>query len=463
MTVLEQFYNNFHEELVSFEHNHSKLSKYITNIPKGSSAEKIFIRKRSLGITELLSFLIMPRAESLEVELQDFAAMARVSAVTKSALSQRRRNISEMLLQDLNVSLTDLYYDSPLPKKWKGRYIIAVDGSTLSMPAGKDFKEMFGVARHAQSGQERPTARAIFIVDVLNHNILRAELDDFTADESAMAWKAIDSLPNYIKAQSVFLFDRLYPSSWLLTMLFNNNIQFVMRFRQNFSPAVDRFFKSKQTYEDVKVEISRAAWSVKTARRYKAMNITQSETRPLYLHLTKSKLPSGEIEVIATHINHMRISAAQAYRLYGRRWGVETVIGQEKNEEQIEIFSGRTKQCVLQDFYSKVISHNLCQIGANEANKKLKRRPRATSEKSKVQPIKEHTQLGVNMNIAIYDFRNCCIGLLCFPTHRIVKKFLDAIIVNVTRIIPGRHFPRMFIHYKVSGKYVTFTNYGRAI
>lgn len=463
MTKLEQLYNKFNAELVSFENDRPKLEKYIINVSDKSSKERLFIRKRSLGIKELLTFMIMPRAESLTVELQNFAHMTKTTTVSKSAFSQRRRNISSDIFVYLNSSLMDMYYHSSLPEKWKGRYVIAIDGTTVSMPRGKNFADMFGVAKNSLSEEGWPTARCVCVVDALNHVILAATLAEYDTDEAVLAWELIKSLPQEILDKSIFLFDRLYPSSWFITSLYNNNIQFVMRCRKNFSPAIDRFFDSPNNYEDVIVEVSTSAWNAKTKKRFENMGIHEKDQRPLYVKLSKSKMSTGENEVIISRVFNIRLSAAQAYRIYGLRWGVETVIGEEKNEEQIEIFSGRKKEYVLQDFFAKVISHNLIQISANVAQSRIKLRQSNRRRPEKADSKQRPTEFRINLNMALYYFRVNCVKLLESPTSGILSKFLNEIALNVVPVIPGRHLPRLSLVYKLRGKYVTFHNYARAI
>lgn len=463
MTKLEYIYNDFHDELVSYEHDHDKLTKYIVNVPENSSPERIFVRNRILSITNLLTFMIMPRCESLAAELSDFCWMRGCREVSKSAFSQRRRNLSEKVLPDLNTFLTSRYYDTDLPRKWKGRYLVAIDGTCVSMPRGKRFEKLFGCVKNSRYDIPRPTARAVFIVDALNHIVLSSALVDYAADEATVAWSLISKLPRDFLDQCVFLFDRLYPSSWFFTLLQNNSIQFVMRCMTYFNPEIDTFFRSAETSRDIKLDISAVAWRNKTEKRYEKMNIKQSDQRPLYLHLTKSRLSSGETEGIASNVFGIEISASQAYLLYGQRWGAETVIDEEKNQEQIEMFSGNSKQCILQDFYAKVLSHNLCQMAANVADKKANSKYRRHRNGIMNASHRAVHRVHVNMNMALYAFRHHCIKLLCEISVGEIQKFINLISENFSVVIPGRHLPRFHIAYKLLGKYVTYTNYGRVI
>lgn len=201
-----------------------------------------------------------------------------------------------------------------------------------------------------------------------------------------------------------------------------------MRCRTHFNSEIDAFFKSALKEKDVKFDVSSAAWRNKTERRYERMNIKEGDRRPLYLHLTKSRLGTGETEVIASSVFGIRLSARQAYVVYGHRWGVETVIGQEKNQEQIEIFSGISMQCILQDFYAKILSHNLCQLAAGAADKKVNARCRKQCKDKGVTPDGTAHRVHVNMNLALYEFRYYCIKLLCETSVREIRRFIDSII-----------------------------------
>lgn len=139
--------------------------------------------------------MIMSRCESLAAELADFCWMRGCLEVSKSAFSQRRRNLSEKVLSDLNSFLTSRYYDTDLPGKWKGRYLVAIDGTSVTMPRGRRFEKLFGCAKNSRYDILRPTARAVFIVDALNHIVLSGALVDYATDEATVAWSLISTLP----------------------------------------------------------------------------------------------------------------------------------------------------------------------------------------------------------------------------------------------------------------------------
>lgn len=274
-------------------------------------------------------------------------------------------------------------------------------------------------------------------------------------------------LPDNILQNSIFIFDRLYLSSWLLTILQNNGIQYVIRCRRNFSPKIDKFFDNNKKHGDVLLRQSRVAWHNKTYDRFNKMGITPDQHRPLFLHLTKSQLPDGSMEVICSWTKNVKISSAQAYTLYGRRWDIEIAIGFEKNEWQIEIFSGYSKNAILQDIYCKIISFNLCSMAASVANKKLHRRLSQDTHKNRATKSSAHTvhQYRVDVNMALFNFKRLLVQIIRHKKslHTLLLKYIEEVCLYYEPYRPKSSNPRVFVIHKARGKYATFTNYARGI
>lgn len=468
MTNLEYIYNASILKIVGLTEDRSELEKYLICSDKRPDRSKLFVRDTPLSLARLLSFMIMPRAGSCQSELEFFYSGIGYQVPSKSAFSMKRKYISPDIFLSLNTEILDDFYRQPNIKKWKGRYIIAIDGTTLTMPVGSRFESLYGSAKLPQNESIRlPTARIVIIMDVLNNQILKIQLGQYGSHEPELALEAIKALPEYILQNAIFIFDRLYLSSWLLTILQNNGIQYVMRCRRNFSPAIDEFFESKRKSCDAQLKPSSIVWKQKTSDRFDKMGITPSQHRPLFIHLTKSELPDGNMEVICSWTKDIKISAAQSYALYGRRWNVETAIGFEKNEWQIEIFSGYSKIAILQDIYCKIVSYNLCSIATSEADKKLQKHFSKSfylknSNKLPVHRILHHR---VNVNMALFLFKRLLVQIVCHKKtlHSLILKYIDEIGSFYHTYSPRDSLPRHFAIYKAHGKYATFTNYARVL
>lgn len=492
MTTLGTIINKFDNEIVRLGQDRELLEPFLIEGKTGASKKTLFTRNRVFDLSTLIYFLITPRAASMPVELEEFFKNHCLLAPTKSAISQRRRNISHDVLIYLNNNLLSDYYSHQARiGRWKGLLILAVDGTTITMPRGARFESLFGYASTSRTDRKVPTARVVYIVDAISHIIVAAVIGRYDDDETSLAMEAIKTLPDYLANNSIMLMDRLYLSYVFCSALNDMGIQYVMRARRNFNPDIDKFFGSKNTEEDMLIRPTLTSINTKISKRLKTWNLDASVLRPLTLHLTKSKLPGGDTEVIISNVWSVHISAAQAYRLYGQRWGVEVVIGQEKNEEQVEIFSGYSKECILQDFFAKIITHNITQIATNEAvrwNKtrrgskstetgktkgKGRAKPDAAKDNNAHPHAKSHTTASVivkeqaNMNIGLYLVKKFISAFHMSRSKRGRFKAIRDLVLEMSRfrfrVIPGRHFARIPISYKSSGKYYTATNYRRVV
>lgn len=468
MTSLEYIYNAFNSKIVELTDDREQLEKFLIPSLKTPSVSKLFVRDSRLSLCRLLAFMIMPRAESSQAELDDFFSRFGGPVPTKSAFSMKRKTLSPDLFIYLNNEFINDFYSREGVRKWKGRYVIAVDGTTLTMPFGPRFEPLYGSAALPQDPSKRlPTARAVFLMDVLNNQILSIRLGKYGSYEPEIAYAAIMSLPQHIRENAIFIFDRLYLSSWLLTALQNNDIQYVMRCRKGFAPVIDDFYQSGKRSIDILYRPSKAAWIQKTSARFEKMGINPKDCRPLFLHLSQSKLPSGEPEVICSQIKGMAMSASQAYTFYGWRWPIETAIGLEKNEWQIEMFSGYTRQAILQDIYCKILSYNLCAMAITVADKRLQRRiSRSRTEKAKKPPAnKTKHRYKVNVNMALFNFKSlvAMVAADLRKLHTLLERYIQEICRYYEPYRPGDSYIRKFEKHKTNGKYVTFTNYARVI
>lgn len=179
-------------------------------------------------------------------------------------------------------------------------------------------------------------------------------------------------------------------------------------------------------------------------------------------------MPNEEYEVICSSVFGINLSAAQAYRMYGRRWEAETAIGIKKNQWQIEIFSGYSRNAILQDIYCKVVSYNMCSMATMVANKRLKvqrRRQTAIGKKSVKLHGRKSCRYKVNQNMDLYNFMQLVIKIETdkIKLHTLIVHYIRDICRYYEPTEKNRHNERILRSYKTHGKYATYTNYPRVI
>jgi len=88
------------------------------------------------------------------------------------------------------------------------------------------------------------------------------------------------------------------------------------------------------------------------------------------VRVVKFPLPSGDQETLITNLFDL---PSEVYpTLYFYRWPVETKFDVVKNKLELENFSGRTENAVLQDFWACMHLANIAAIAKDEANELVK-------------------------------------------------------------------------------------------
>ena len=135
------------------------------------------------------------------------------------------------------------------------------------------------------------------------------------------------------------------------------------------------------------------------------------------------------------------------------RWGIETVYGKQKNQLQLEQFSGHRVICIQQDYAASLFVANLqsliekqCENNLHRINQKRKHRYR------------------INRNVSWASLKNNIIQLfLAEEPEKILIQLQKAFERNIEPVRPGRQYRRSTKAKRLTGKYQTFTNYKRAI
>ena len=131
------------------------------------------------------------------LEIQNFVAhiqgecgVNNFKSFTKSAFVQSRKKIQPDVFKKLSALLVDEFYtDNELGiKLWNGFRVLAVDGSTLTLPFTKELKTIYGLTKN-QTKTGVVQARVSVLYDVLNNYVLEGLLSAKQTGERALALK----------------------------------------------------------------------------------------------------------------------------------------------------------------------------------------------------------------------------------------------------------------------------------
>lgn len=253
--------------------------------------------------------------------------------VTPAAFCKQRDKLNPEALLELNHALVR---QVPV-QRWKNLRLLAIDGTTLSLPKHDSIVQHFGEPRP----NHQPTARVSQLYDVANQLTLDVQVTPMSTGERSLAVCHLE----HCQSGDLVLADRGYTGQAFYQECLNRKIEFCIRVPISHSKAVFHFYKSGAAQQIIQL----------------------SNVKPS-LRLIRVPLDGAEDEVLITSLTDTQAYPLDDFKaLYFRRWGVEEDYKKMKSRLHIEQFSGKKYHCVMQDIYATVFHKNwlaLCVLSA---------------------------------------------------------------------------------------------------
>lgn len=274
-------------------------------------------------------------------------------AIHRSSLTKARKKVSWEIFRELLQKAVNLAYEL-WPKKseflWHGMSVFATDGSKFNLPATEEIREKFD----PESGLEYigkghfPQCLVSTLYDVFRRiPIARTVVGIKEASEREEAKKLLPFVP----PNSVWLFDRGYPSYDLILYLLNNSPGYFL-FRcpaHSTFPAVEAFIKSKKQEDIIWITPSNNFLKRIPAKKRK-------NCKAIKLRVVKLISPDGTISVLLTNLyDRKEFPESDIIELYFRRWEIEGYYRDEKVVMEIEKFHSKTVNGILQELFAVMI------------------------------------------------------------------------------------------------------------
>ncbi len=408
-----------------------------------------FSRTRKLPLNKIVGMLINLPKRSLAIELDSLFESLDESdfGCTKGAFSLQRTKLKPLFFKVWNDCLVESFYFfyGKAVKRWEGFRLLAVDGSNINVMNVPEVIAHFGSADN-QFGSA-PMARVMQIHDVLNDLTIWGDVLPVKYSENEIIAQQVSYLP----IDSLTLFDRGYPSYSLIYLLENQESprHFVMRCKSNFNNEVKKFAAGKKN--NLVTTIYPSLESIDALRRHGY--IVKKDTA-ITIRMVKVVLPDGQIEILLTNLYNNKIFTIKKMRkLYFMRWKIEIAYNKQKNQMQMEIFSGHRVVCVEQDYAAGLFVANLQSVIEKQCEKQVKKIGASRCYKCKI-----------NRNISWASLKNRILKLLIqkHDSFKILMELQHLFTKYLEPVRPDRQVARPRPKRR-PGKYRTFTNYRRAI
>lgn len=410
-----------------------------------------FSRDRKLPMPKVVALIINFLKRSLSIELREFFDIIGESEndCTKGAFCLQRVKLKPLFFQLWNHFLVTGFYNhyGKATKNWKGFRILGVDGSTNYLFGKPEVIKHFGTQKNQHAQVQVPMARIVQIQDVLNEIIVWGDICPIAKSERQIMNENVGRLsPN-----SLTLFDRGFPSYALMYLMINQeqSRHFVMRCRTDFSKEVKAFVRSSKSSKIAELKPCYKAIEQLRMNGYKVTSHTAIKIR-----MVKVILSTGEIEVLLTNLYDRELYTQEDLKqLYFMRWKLETSYGKQKNQLQMEIFSGHKVISIKQDHYACIFISNLQSLIEKQSEDFI----------NEISINRKYT-CKINKNVSWAAMKNNIVKLFLFENTENILLYLQNIFEkNVEPVRPNRNFERVRKSKKMMGKYQTFTNYKRAV
>ena len=434
----------------------SDLSEFLKSAKsnvKYRSRPEDFTRDRKLTFEYIVGFLSNLPRKSLSIELNEF--FSRLGLATdycgKSAFSQARYKLKHVFFKDWNKQLRDSYYtdNENNIKRWKDFILMGVDGSTLHL-----FEDAEGkMAEHFGTHCGAVLARVMCAYDVLNNINYLSKISPFKVSENEIAKGFLGDIEQDIPMLGkvlciydmkfigfAFAYEHLYKKS-----------EFVMRAEPGFNIPIHDFMKSDEKDIIINWEISDGGLKELQGKGYDV-----DKQMVIKVRLLKIPLKDGTTEVLVTSLTDQQEYPYEDFAdLYFKRWGTETSFDYWKNKTQIENFSGHKVEAIYQDFYATIFTANLHNVLLDECEEELEQ----INERRRY-------EYAPNKNVGLGLLKGRILDLILKPPQQIeqtLKELHALFLQHLEPIRPGREHPRNKRIHHLAGKYVTMTNYRRAV
>lgn len=413
---------------------HASLIEFIKEIilsddfrSRHRKSPKDFTRDRLLPFPALIFFMINFRNGSNQDELDNYFKVLNhlecaERIVSKSAFTKARAKLDYHAFIELNRHLTDFLYREFQTETWNGFNLLAVDGSTSTLPKTEEISEHFG-EWNPDKGEPCPVARISQMFDVMNKVTIDAIIKPKENGERELAaWHFLNLLPT-----DLILLDRGYPAYWIFSLIISLGSNFCARISCTHWVQVREFYESGENERVIDLKPSHV--SVEKCRE---MGLDET---PLPLRLIRVELENGETEILITSLIDSKEFPHDIFgELYNKRWPVEEDYKAMKCRIEIERFSGESVESVYQDFHAKIFSKNLTSVFIHSAKEDVRESCKNRKYEYRINLTQAFSKMKDTIVLLFNSSKGGISGLI-INILKIFSKTLEA-------IRPGRTFPR---------------------
>jgi hypothetical protein len=311
---------------------------------------------------------------------------------------------------------------------WKGRRVLAYDGSTVSMPDTAENQQVYPQPPQQQPGLGFPLARIAAFFSLSCGAVIDLAITPY-AGKGNSEMGMLRKLWEVLRPGDIMLADR-YMSAWHeIYLLKQRGIDTVTRVHH--CRRVD-FRRGKRLGKDDHIVEWRRPGRIRTID-WQALKLLpeQLTIRETHVRIQQPGFRCRSMIVVSTILDAEAVSASDLAELYRARWNAELDLRSLKQTLQMDILRCKTPELVRKEIWTHMLAYNLIRTIIAQAANKHHIEPRTISFKGAVQTLEAFQPL-----IATHGDRDAA--------HRcnLYQKLLDAVATHRVADRPDRFEPR---------------------
>lgn len=350
-----------------------------------------------------------------------FGRRVSVREVTDGAFCRARMKLRHSAFEELSQTAVNQAYGSmACVERIAGYRILAVDGSKVNLPNSPEIGARFDPDGKRPGEGGAPQLLLSQCYDIVNGLILDVAIAPGASCERRTAMAHL----RHVGEDDIVLLDRGYPAHWFLRAVNDTGAKFVARATVSFSNAVIDFVASGE--DSALLDLPYTDESRDPCRQF------DLDPAPLRVRAVRVVLCTGEVEVLLSNFVEEDYPPDLLSELYRLRWGVEEGFKRLKSPLELENFSGRSVESVLQDIHAKVFLANMTVITVLPVRETVAK-----------QTVNRKLAYDVNWTTAISKVRGA--GVFLFLGQglvQLVQQLQDAVAECLSPVRPGRSSPR---------------------
>ena len=267
---------------------------------------------------------------------------------------------------------------------WKGRHVKLVDGTTVSMPDTEDNQAAYPQAVTQQDGVGFPIARLVVLLSLATAMVEAMALGPYSGKETGET-ALLRELWEYLRPGDVLLADRHYCSYFMIALLLEEEIDFVVRLHQRRTSD----FRSGRLLgpgDHVVTWLKPAQPEWMDEATYERMPAS-IQVREVQVQVHQAGFRTKSLVVVTTLTDAEQYSQADLAELYHQRWLVELDIRAIKITLGMDVLRCKSAAMVRREIWTCLLAYNLIRQTMLEAALRAGCSPRQLSFTAALQKI----------------------------------------------------------------------------